>query len=150
MSNTTQAAGPSLSIHRTFKASRERVFAAFTDPTILIRWLGPDDVTMTGVAFDARVGGALRFVYNSPRMGELVVNGTITALRAPEHLAYTWAWEEDDAADVHESAVHIDFIARGEETEVHFEHRNLKSVESRDNHEEGWSSALDKLGELFA
>lgn len=150
MSNTTQATGPSLTIRRTFKAPRERVFAAFTDPAILVRWLGPDDdITMSDIAFDARVGGALRFVYNSPRMGEMVAKGIVTALRRPEHLAYTWSWEEDDAADEHESAIRVDFIAHGDETEVHFVHENLKSVESRDRHEGGWTSALDNLARLF-
>jgi uncharacterized protein YndB with AHSA1/START domain len=83
-------------------------------------------------------------------MGEMVVTGTVTALRRPDHLAYTWSWDEDDAADQHESAVRIDFLARGDETEVQFVHENLKSVESRDNHEHGWTSALDNLGRLFA
>lgn len=150
MSNTTQTLGPSLTIRRTFNAPRERVFAAFTDPTLLVRWLGPDDVTMSDVAFDASVGGALRFVYNSPNMGEMIVTGTVTALRRPEHLAYTWTWEEDDKADEHESAIHIDFIAHGNETEVRFVHANLKSVESRDRHEGGWTDAFDNLGQLFA
>jgi uncharacterized protein YndB with AHSA1/START domain len=151
MSNTTQATGPSLTIRRTFKAPRERVFAAFTDPALLVRWLRPgDDITMGDVAFDARVGGALRFVYNSPRMGELVAKGIVTALQPPGHLAYTWTWEEDDKAEEHESAIRIDFIDRGDETEVHFVHENLASVESRDRHEGGWGSALDNIARLFA
>ncbi len=150
MSDTTQTLGPSLTIRRTFKAPRERVFAAFTDPAILAQWLGPEDIMMDHVAFDARVGGTLRFVYQSPDWGEMVVTGTVTALRRPEHVAYTWTWEEDDKTEEHESNVAINFIARGDETELHFVHANLKSVESRDRHEGGWTSALDKLERLFA
>ena len=151
MSNTTtHAVAPSLTIRRTFNAPRETVFAAFTEPGTLRRWLGPDDVTMGDIAFDARIGGAYRFVYHSPRMGELVVTGTITALRRPEHLAYTWKWNEDDAADEHESNVRIDFIERGARTEVLFVHEKLASDESRDRHQDGWTDALDSLVALYA
>jgi len=150
VSDTLQATGPTLTLRRSFKAPRATVFAAFTDPKVLVRWLGPEDCTMDDVAFDARVGGAYRFAYASPKFGEMVATGVVTALRDPEHLAYTWRWLEDDPKDEHESAVRIDFIDRGAETEIVFVHENLASIDSRDRHEGGWSSALDHLTAMLA
>ncbi len=150
MSDTLQATGPALTLRRTFKAPRAKVFAAFTDPAILVRWLGPEDCTMGTVAFDARVGGAYRFSYNSPKFGEMVATGVVTALQPPGHLAYTWRWLEDDPKDEHQSNVRIDFVDRGAETEIVFVHENLASIESRDRHEGGWSSALDHLEAYLA
>lgn len=145
MTDTLPANGPTLRLRRTFKAPRATVFAAFTDPAILVRWLGPEDCTMGEVAFEARVGGAFRFVYQSPKFGVMEAVGVVTALRPLEHLAYTWRWREDDPQDEHESAVRIDFIDHGSATEVVFVHENLASEESRDRHEGGWTSALDHL-----
>jgi uncharacterized protein YndB with AHSA1/START domain len=150
VSDTLQATGPTLTLRRSFKAPRAAVFAAFIDPKVLVRWLGPDDCTMSDVAFDARPGGPFRFSYTSPKFGEMVAAGVVTALRDPEHLAYTWRWLEDDPKDEHESAVRIDFIDRGAETEIVFVHENLASPESRDRHEGGWSSALDHLAAYLA
>jgi glutathione S-transferase len=150
VSNSTQAAETSLQIRRTFAAPRATVFAAFIEPATLLRWLGPNDCTMNDVTFDARVGGAFRFVYTSPKFGVMEAVGIVTALRAPEHLAYTWRWREDDPKDEHESAVRIDFIEHGSGTEIVFVHENLASPESRDRHEGGWTSALDHLATHLA
>jgi uncharacterized protein YndB with AHSA1/START domain len=150
VSDTLQTNDTTLTLHRTFKAPRPTVFAAFTDPAILVRWLGPAECTMEAVAFDARVGGAFRFVYASPAFGIMTAAGVVTALRDPEHLAYTWRWLEDDPTDEHESAVRIDFIDRGAETEIVFVHENLASRESRGRHEAGWTGALDHLAAYLA
>ena len=41
MSETTAATVPAIFIRRTFKAPRERVFAAWTDVAQLLAWFGP-------------------------------------------------------------------------------------------------------------
>lgn len=41
-------------------APRERVFAAFLDPDILLKWLPPNDMTGVFHEFDAREGGGYR------------------------------------------------------------------------------------------
>jgi uncharacterized protein YndB with AHSA1/START domain len=50
---------------RTFKAPRERVFAAFTDPAQLARWWGPAGSINDFEEFECRSGGAWRFVMRS-------------------------------------------------------------------------------------
>ena len=54
---------PSLPIKRKFKASPEKVFAAWTQPEALRHWFGPsDDLTVPVAQTDLRVGGRYRLV----------------------------------------------------------------------------------------
>jgi glutathione S-transferase len=140
---------PTITIRRTFNAPRERVFSAFTDAAVLERWMGPPGSSITHASFDAREGGSYRLTFNSPEYGEMTAKGIVTALRRPEHLAYTWRWEEDDAADEHDTSVRIDFIDRGDQTEMLFTHDGFATEESRDRHELGWNGALSKIDSVL-
>ncbi|WP_395738493.1 SRPBCC family protein [Prosthecobacter sp.] len=51
---------------RLFSASRERIFAAFSDPTQLARWWGPKGFTNTFEFFDFRAGGDWIFTMHGP------------------------------------------------------------------------------------
>jgi uncharacterized protein YndB with AHSA1/START domain len=64
----TQPEKPDLEITltRTFRASPERVFGAWTDPAKLARWFGPDGFTTTTHAFDLRPGGAWKHTMRGP------------------------------------------------------------------------------------
>jgi len=70
---------------RRFEAPPERVWRALTDPEELAGWLAP-------AAIDLRVGGSivLKFEDGDER-------GTITEIREPELLAYTWNEGETDS-----------------------------------------------------
>jgi uncharacterized protein YndB with AHSA1/START domain len=51
---------------RTIAASRERVFAAWTDPAILARWWGPKGFTNTFHAFELKPEGIWEFTMHGP------------------------------------------------------------------------------------
>jgi uncharacterized protein YndB with AHSA1/START domain len=137
-----------LTIRRTFNAPRERVFAAFTEAEIIALWMGGDGCTTHSATFEARTGGAFRISMSTPG-GDMVAKGIVTAIRPVEHLAYTWTWEEDDAADENVSAISIDFIERGATTEMIFVHERLASEASRDRHIDGWNASFDKVAALL-
>ena len=149
MNDVTTSPDTTLTIKRTFNASRARVFAAFTDASSIRRWMGPPGSEVTDASFDARVGGAYRVVMQSPNYGEMIVQGTVTALREPEHLAYTWAWVEDDGSLGTQTLVEIDFVAHGDTTEMIFTQHGFESVESRDRHIDGWNGAFSNIAGLF-
>ena len=56
---------PSVVITREFDAPPAAVFRAHTEPELLVRWLGPADLTMTVDLWDCRRGGAYRYVHAS-------------------------------------------------------------------------------------
>jgi uncharacterized protein YndB with AHSA1/START domain len=140
----------SVTLSRTFAASRERVFAAWTEPEQIVKWFGPEGCRVIGAEIDVRVGGTYRIRVASDKYGEMAVGGQYREVTPPAKLAYTWQWEDDpDYAD-RETLVTVEFIAAGGSTEIRLTHENLPSAESSKNHEHGWSGCFDKLDQLLA
>ncbi len=53
-------------LSRVIAAPRSRVFQAFTDPSQIARWFGPQGFTTETLEIDIREGGRWRFVYTGP------------------------------------------------------------------------------------
>jgi uncharacterized protein YndB with AHSA1/START domain len=149
MNSTKTTAPPALVIRHTFKAPRERVFTAFTDAAQIQRWMGPPGTDIRSTSFDARESGAYHITFASENYPEMTVRGIVTALRKPEHLAYTWRWEEDDAADEYDTFISIDFIDHGNDTEMIFTHDGFRAADSRERHNAGWIGSFAKIDGLL-
>jgi uncharacterized protein YndB with AHSA1/START domain len=81
-------------ITREFDAPRELVFKAFTDPELLIQWLGGQcNLTMRIEKFEARVGGSYRYVHTDPAGIEYGFHGTYHESTAPERIIQTFEFE---------------------------------------------------------
>jgi uncharacterized protein YndB with AHSA1/START domain len=80
-------------VSQRFRASRERVFDAWLDPTIAGQWLFATALCpMTHVTLDARVGGSFCFVYR--QNGEDVARtGKYLEIVRPQRLGFTLALE---------------------------------------------------------
>jgi len=63
---TQQQRTTALTLRRTFQASRERVFRAWTTPEEIKQWKCPGDRTTPLVEVDLRVGGAYRVHMRKP------------------------------------------------------------------------------------
>ncbi|MEO6847652.1 MAG: SRPBCC domain-containing protein [Chthoniobacterales bacterium] len=154
---TTTPTVEKLSISRTFAATRDRVFAAWTDPDQAKQWFGPEGCNLVDLQIDFRVGGKYRFVVEAPSCEEanspiekMIVGGEYREITPPSRLVYTWQWEDDEAYVNHETLITIDFIAKGDSTEIRLTHENLPSELSRGRHEYGWNGCLDKFAKLLA
>ena len=53
-------------LSRVIAAPRERVFQAWTDPTQIVQWFGPDGFKVESLECNVRPGGRWRFVYTGP------------------------------------------------------------------------------------
>jgi len=145
MSNT--GTSTALVLRRTYDAPRERVFAAWTQPDIIRRWMGPVAGTVAEIVFEARAGAPYRIVMLAADGERFVARGTVRELRAPERLAMTWQWEDDDGnLEGNETILSLDFHDRGGKTELVLTHENFTGEEQRARHEQGWAAILDKLG----
>ena len=149
----THAETASLRLERTFDASPEAVFDAWTNPEVLKRWWGADPRWRTPIAeVDLRVGGGYRLSMEDPGAGTAhTVRGEYSEVRRPERLVYTWSWEQGGGGKApHQSTVTVDFVREGERTTVVLEHSGLQSPESRDRHRVGWEGCLENLqGRIF-
>jgi uncharacterized protein YndB with AHSA1/START domain len=136
-----------LRLERTFDASAEEVFDAWTNPEVLRRWWAADAAWVTPVAeVDLRVGGHYRLSMEDPATGAThTVVGEYQEVQRPHRLVYSWRWERSDGELDHASTVTVEFLSEGERTTVVLEHTDLVSPESRDRHRHGWIACLDNL-----
>jgi uncharacterized protein YndB with AHSA1/START domain len=140
--STQTATKPSLTIKRRLKAPPAKVFAAWSDPEKVKRWMGPGEGKALSVECDLRAGGRYRWVMQSPD-GEIHdVSGVYREVVADEKLVFTWAWK---TTPERESLVTVLLKPDGEGTLLTLTHEQFFDEAARGRHQYGWNSALDKL-----
>ena len=153
MAATTSAAARSpaleLVISRVFEAPRSLVFKAWTQPEHLARWWGPKGFTLVAWEMDVRPGGAWFRRMRSPEGAEYIKRGVYREIVAPERLVFTYVNEEADGSLGPETVVTVTFEDFGERTRLTLHHSGFDSIPSRDGHEGGWTSALERFGEYL-
>ena len=146
---TKTANKTSLEITRFINAPRARVYRAWTDPAQLKEWWGPEGVRTRNFTADARVGGKYRWDLFNQEGEEMSVRGEYRELVPGKKIVFTWQWEDDEAWEDRYSVVTVELSDRDGGTEVRLTHVELPSAESRDRHNEGWNSVLDRLEKFF-
>ena len=135
-----------LEITRTFNASQEKVFQAFTDPAILKQWFAPGPMNVPRAEMDTKVGGAYLIEMKDPAGESHTVSGTIKEFQPHEKLSYTWKWASPDSV---ETLVTILFRSKGQNTEVCLKHVHFKTEEAKELHNQGWEGCLAKLEKFY-
>jgi uncharacterized protein YndB with AHSA1/START domain len=146
---TKTADKTSLQIKRFINAPRARVYAAWTDPVQLKEWWGPETVRTRNFAADVRVGGKYRWDLINQEDEEMSVFGEYRELVPEKKIVFTWKWDDDDVWENRNSVVTVELFDAAGGTELHLRHEQLPSTESRDRHNEGWNSVLDRLGKFL-
>jgi uncharacterized protein YndB with AHSA1/START domain/predicted enzyme related to lactoylglutathione lyase len=149
MNDTRTSTARALELRRTFNAPRERVFAAWTKPELIRQFLAPGEVRIAELQLDVRTGGSYRITMIQPDGERYVAFGTYKEIREPELLRMTWTWEEDDPADEQETLLTVEFLERGNATELVLTHERFRDDAQRDRHEHGWTMVLDKQQHIF-
>jgi uncharacterized protein YndB with AHSA1/START domain len=133
-------------VRRVLNASREAVFAAFSDQTLIAQWLRPSpDVKLIVLTFDFRPGGAYRFAYDVSDDQRMVVGGTFRVIEAPARIVFTWLIEPPDEHAGIDSEVTVQLVPRGSSTELTIRHAKFGRADADMRHEQGWRGALDLL-----
>lgn len=73
---------------RIFDAPRERVFRAFSDPSVLARWWGPDGFTNTFKVFDFEPGGLWKFTMHGPDGVNYPNESVFSHIARPERIEF--------------------------------------------------------------
>jgi uncharacterized protein YndB with AHSA1/START domain len=145
--STQTATKPSLTIKRRLKAPPAKVFAAWTDPEKVKRWMGPGEIKALHAECDARAGGRYHWVMLAPSGEEHDVSGVYREVIPNEKLVFTWAWK---TTPERESLVTVLLKPDGDGTLLTLTHEQFFDDEARDRHQGGWNGALDKMEKLFA
>jgi uncharacterized protein YndB with AHSA1/START domain len=148
-SSTAIDSRPSLTLKRRFSASPEKVYAAWTDPQKLIRWLRPEIMVPDTVQaeIDLRVGGRYRFSFRANGGEYFEVGGVYREVISNARLAFTWAWH---STPERESYVEISLSPDGSGTLLTLHHAQFADQKARDSHEQGWTIMLDNIANLLA
>jgi uncharacterized protein YndB with AHSA1/START domain len=147
----TKAPSLELVITRVFDAPRELVWKAWTERERVLNWLGPKDFTAVAFDLDPRPGGAWHSRMRSPEGQEFSNGGVVREVVEPEHLVYTFAWDDENGKPGREMLVTVTLEERDDgRTEMTFTQAVFESVEDRDGHRGGWTESFDRLAAYLA
>ena len=135
-----------LTIVREFKAPRELVFAAWTNPERAAVWWAPKDFVLLDFKMDPREGGAWIRRMRGPSGRISTKYGEYLEINAPERLVFTYNTTDQDGVADPETVVTLTFEARGAGlTRFTLHHAGFDGEKLRDEHFAGWSGAVDRL-----
>jgi uncharacterized protein YndB with AHSA1/START domain len=132
-----------LRIERQLPASVEEVFAAWTDPQAMARWLSPTG--QAEVEAEVRVDGRFRVVMIGEDM-RLEHTGRYLVVDPPRRLSFTWRspYTGDEP-----SVVTVILTPQGKTTHLVLAHEQLPE-ETVASHAGGWGSILARLAAVLA
>lgn len=91
---------PSFTITRVFDASRERVWAAWTDPERLAAWFGPKETKGTVLEHDLRPGGVWRGRMDAPDGSAMFSKFVFEQVEPPSRLMWIHGFADEHGARV--------------------------------------------------
>lgn len=142
---------PQIIITREFDAPRDLLFRAFTDPDLLVQWLGPRAYAMTVERFEVRDGGQWHFTHHDDNGTAYGFRGVFHGTPSPDGIVRTFEFE---GAPGHVSLETATFEERDGKTLLRT-NSVFQSVADRDamiasGMETGVNDGMERLDELIA
>ena len=140
-------------IKKIFSAPIELVFNAFVEPSQMMQWYSPENMTTPRAESDLREGGSytVAMVYNDTPDQEVTVRGVYKEIEKPTKLRFSWQWDgQEDETDV---TVELRELSDSQ-TELTLTHGGFVDKEYQKgfamaDHQKGWNSAFNKLDTLM-
>jgi uncharacterized protein YndB with AHSA1/START domain len=114
-------------------APPEVVFPYFTDPALIVTWIGER------AELDAQPGGVFRIDF-----GDVVACGAYLTVDPPHRVVFSWGIPGSDALPSRSSTVEVVLTPDGDDTLVVLTHHGLPSSHVGD-HRAGWEEQLGRL-----
>lgn len=137
----------SLALVRRLKAPVGAVYAAWTEPKLVARWLQPGASVVTSVTNDLKKGGRYRIDGLDDSGIEYCISGTYLDLDIDRRIAFTWTYEGAAVALRGDASfVVAELRPLGTDlTELTLTHEKLSKRREADLYREAWTSCLDQL-----
>jgi len=142
-----------LELTRVIRASRAKVYEAWTRPEIMKKWHAPGDMNFVSATLDVREGGTYEVLSQGmmctpegaseeDRKRQVTVRGEYRKVIPNELLQFTWngSWAPTETSMV---TVFLRDVEGG--TEIRLRHEQFATEGSRDGHAMGWESLFSKL-----
>jgi len=142
---------PFIDMSREFDAPRHLVFRAYTDPELLVQWLGPRKYKMAVESWDVRDGGKWRYINSDGDGNEWGFHGVFHGDQTPDGMVQTFEFEGWPGNVSLESLI---FEEKDGKTVVR-NHSVYQTVQARDamiesGMEGGVNEGFDRLDELIS
>ena len=153
---------PVLTIERIFNTSAERLWQAWTEPELFMRWWGPKDYTCPVCKIDLRVGGKYIASMRSPEGQDMMWSGGVYREITPtSRLVFTDMFTDPEGNLIPASQygktdwpevllVTLTFSELEPGKTLHtLRHEGMPEGQNRDLTSEGWRQSFDKLAKLL-
>lgn len=138
--------GSSIIIEKTFETTIEKVWDAWTIPSLIMNWFGSDPRGKVLKAhLDVRLGGSFEITFHDFDLTEHTCSGIYEEVWPINKLTFSWQWKSEPGV---ESAIILFLIPEGKSTRMLFEHKNI-GLESKHDYAKGWQNTFLKLERLL-
>jgi len=146
-----EPAVPQMTVRGEFATPRELLFRAFTDPELLVQWLGPRELTLTIGHLDLRHGGTWRYTSSDADGNEYSFRGVFHGTPSLDGIVQTFEFE---GTPCHVCLETTTFTDHGDTTAL-TQSTVFQSAANRDaallsGMADGINESMDRLEELLA
>ena len=143
MSNDTNT----VTFHRVFKSTAERVYRAFVTPAAYAKWLPPHGYVGTVHTMDARVGGRYTMSFTNFTTSEAMgFGGEYVALEPGKRVLYTAQFDDPNLPGTMTTSVALHDVDCG--VEIHIRQEGLPAMIPVAGCYLGWQESLELLAKL--
>lgn len=131
-----------------FAAPPAKVFKAWTDPAIVVKWFHEPN-SLHSASIDLRPGGAWRFELSRDADKSVGFEGLYEEIRRDERLVFSWAQvvvhSDGNRDETPTSRIEVTFTAQGEGTAIRLVHSAISTEQARRFISGGWESSFGSL-----
>lgn len=140
-------ANNSVSLHRVLKASPEKVYRAFTEPSAMASWIPPYGFTCTVHEMNVKVGGTYKMSFHNFTTGNgHSFGGQYVELKPNEFIKYTDKFDDPNLPGEMTTTVSLRKVIAG--TEIKIVQEGIPSAIPVEMCYLGWQESLEKLAKL--
>jgi len=149
-------------ITRFFDAPRELAWRAWTEPELVMQWLGPKNYTSPSATIDLRVGGKYLYCMRSPEGRDIWSTGVYREIARPERIVCTDSFADEKGNVVPatyygmsrdfpaELLLTVTFDVQATRTKLTMRHTGIPPGDLSDATRAGWNESLDKYASVLA
>jgi uncharacterized protein YndB with AHSA1/START domain len=134
-------------IEQEFSVTTNKVWEAWTEPSLVSKWFGSDpNGKVLKAVMDVQAGGYFEVTFANSDGAEHTCSGRYKEVQPFNKLSFTWEWKNEPGA---QSFVTVLLQPNGNDALMQFEHAHV-GFASAHNYLEGWNSTFLKLERVLA
>lgn len=146
-----------LKIERTFNASKDLVWKAWSDSETFMKWWGPQYFTSPTCKMDFKQGGKFVWCMQAPDGSKFYSSGEFKEISPKDKIVYTDSFADENGNEIsaavyglspdypNQTLVTVTFEEVDGKTHMTLVHQGIPAEEINGNTASGWNQSFDKL-----